>query len=111
MDAVAGPMWRPRNAGVRDGTMSSNLLCSSGESANRQSLARSGSLQSTLPARAPSCGSAVRSPVSAFRWYREDCLAVLRGRKQRCKLGLLVSACWRAMRRASAFMNDGEQNE
>jgi len=29
---VAGPMWRPRNAGVRGGTMSSNLLCSSGES-------------------------------------------------------------------------------
>jgi hypothetical protein len=28
-----GPMWRPRNAGVRGGTMSSNLLCSSGESA------------------------------------------------------------------------------
>jgi hypothetical protein len=26
------PMWRPRNASVRDGTMSSNLLCSSGES-------------------------------------------------------------------------------
>ena len=29
----AGPMWRPRNAGVRGGTMSSNLLCSSAESA------------------------------------------------------------------------------
>ena len=26
-------MWRLRNAGVRGGTMSSNLLCSSGESA------------------------------------------------------------------------------
>jgi Sigma-70 region 3 len=31
--AVTGPMWRPRNAGVRGGaTMSSNLLCSSAES-------------------------------------------------------------------------------
>jgi hypothetical protein len=29
---VAGPMWRPRNAGVRGGTTSSNLLCSSSES-------------------------------------------------------------------------------
>ena len=38
-------------------------------------------------------------------------LFLLRGRKQRCKLGLLVSACWRATRRASAFMSDGEQNE
>ena len=36
--AVAGPMWRPRNVTVRDGTMSSNLLCSSREScANRTS--------------------------------------------------------------------------
>ena len=26
--AVAGPMWRPRNPGVRGGTRSSNLLCS-----------------------------------------------------------------------------------
>ena len=37
--AVAGPMWRPRNAGVRGGTMSSNLLCSSGESRANLSLA------------------------------------------------------------------------
>jgi hypothetical protein len=29
-------MWRPRNAGVRGGTTSSNLLCSSSESANHQ---------------------------------------------------------------------------
>ena len=46
--AVAGPMWRPRNAGVRGGTMSSNLLCSSGESrANR------GFDRPILPAEAP----------------------------------------------------------
>ena len=32
LPAVAGPMWRPRNAGVRGGTMSSNLLCSSSQS-------------------------------------------------------------------------------
>src|SRR5437879_2174884 len=30
--AVAGPMWPARNAGVRGGTMSSNLLCSSSQS-------------------------------------------------------------------------------
>jgi hypothetical protein len=31
-----GTMWRPRNAGVQGGTESSNLLCSSRESANSQ---------------------------------------------------------------------------
>ena len=35
--AVAGPMWRPRNAGLQGGTMSSNLLCSSKESAANRS--------------------------------------------------------------------------
>jgi hypothetical protein len=39
------------------GTRSSNPPSSSGESANRRSLARSGSLQSTLPAQASSWGS------------------------------------------------------
>jgi hypothetical protein len=56
-DAVARP----------SGTESSNPLPSSGESANRRSLARSGSLQSTLPAQAPSWGllSALRLVHSA----------------------------------------------
>jgi len=45
------------------GTEGSSPAPSSGESANRRSLARSGSLQSTLPARAPSWA---RCPLSGF---------------------------------------------
>ena len=54
-------------SGALRGTEGSNLASSSGESANRRSLARSGSLQSTLPAQAPSWGllSALRLVHSA----------------------------------------------
>jgi hypothetical protein len=62
--AVAGPMWRPLNAGVRAGTMSSNLLCSSGESrANRAILGRGPAL-SILPA------------ASVSPWHRLEISAV-----------------------------------
>jgi hypothetical protein len=47
----------PSRAFRSSGTEGSNPLSSSGESANRRSLARSGSLQSTLPAQASSWGS------------------------------------------------------
>jgi hypothetical protein len=74
-----GPMWRPRNAGVRGGTMSSNLLCSSGEStANLPHTASAGLSWTRGRLWAILLGPRFRS---ARRRYATECAEIIRRRE------------------------------